>query len=90
MESFNPNKLKRVFKRFELDWYDSTPCLDAGIDDRSSEILSWLSKNKCDNFAILDDDLDAEVEGHFFKTNYNIGLTEEITQKVIEFLNKKL
>ena len=56
--------------------------------ERRKEIQEWLSRNKVENFAILDDDEDASIEGHFFQTDFNIGLTNEIAEEVIKFLNE--
>jgi hypothetical protein len=59
---------------------------DLKIVERKEEIEEWLSRNEVENFAILDDDIDAEIEGHFFLTDFQFGLTEEISNKVIDFL----
>ena len=59
---------------------------------RGHEIQLWLeSNNLVDRFAILDDDRNAEYAidwlGHFFCTDFNIGLTEDISNQVINWLN---
>lgn len=57
---------------------------------RSEEIKEWLERHpKVTSFAILDDDFDAKIDGHFFQTDFNNGLTPEITEKVIKYLNKE-
>ena len=53
---------------------------------RSDEIEEWLGRNVVDQFAILDDCTDAGIEGHFFRTDTRIGLTDEITVQVIAHL----
>ena len=69
---------------------------------RGDEIKFWLSifegsfntenfKNKGTvNYVILDDDNDMlpEQRDNFFKTNFMLGLTEEIKESCIKFLNK--
>lgn len=59
---------------------------------RANEIKQWLSEHpEVERFAILDDDADAGfgLEENFFRTNFTHGLTEEIANSVIEFLNKE-
>lgn len=51
---------------------------------------TWKPKRKgLKNFVILDDDGDMLYwhRNNFFQTNTHIGLTEEITDKIIAFLN---
>lgn len=69
---------------------------------RGDEIKLWLSifegsfntenfKNKGTvNYVILDDDNDMlpEQRDNFFRTNFMLGLTEEIKESCIKFLNK--
>ena len=62
------------------------------FDDRCDEINDWLIANKetVFNFIILDDDPDASNDNlskHFFQTDGDIGLTNEIAQQAINFLN---
>ena len=64
---------------------------------RGHEIELWLdSNNLVSRFAIFDDDANAEyavdwsqgdAKGHFFKTDFNIGLTEMIATQAIDWLN---
>jgi hypothetical protein len=66
---------------------DRTPELSG---PRSLEIASWLSSNEdVVRYAILDDDSDAgvDMEGSFFQTDPEVGLTLEICERVIEHLN---
>lgn len=75
---------------------DKTGSCCAGI--RGVEIYEWLVKNvpyqdRADNnfrYAILDDDSDMLMwqADHFFKTSFDHGITEEISQKVIAHLNR--
>lgn len=53
---------------------------------RHEEIQAWLDQNPVTRFAILDDDAEACIEGSFFRTDENRGLTVEITERVIQHL----
>ena len=63
---------------------------------RGVEIQKWIDANKekmdIGRVAILDDTEDAEVgveyeQARFFQTEFDHGLTEEISSKAIEWLN---
>lgn len=55
---------------------------------RGTEIYDWLSSAKgIECYAILDDDSDFHEYQPLFKTDWNTGLTPEITQQVIDHLN---
>lgn len=66
--------------------YDSTPIFDS-IVDRNEEIQSWLKNHVVNNFAIIDDDTRANIQGHFFQVNENIGITKEICSNVKNYLS---
>lgn len=79
--------------------HDITGRCCSGI--RGVEIHNWLTKNakgfSSDGYrkgehkvAILDDDSDMLLwqKDHFFKTSFKTGITEEISLKVIEHLNR--
>jgi hypothetical protein len=58
---------------------------------RFEEIDDWLSKNKVDNFIVLDDDhIDSLInfDKHFVQTWFADGLTREIADKCILKLNE--
>lgn len=59
---------------------------------RGEEIQAWLDENghKVGKYAILDDDTDMLPEQlpNYFQTTWEVGLTQEIADKVIEHLNK--
>lgn len=67
--------LKEV--RRHIDIFDVTPC--TGLH-RHTEISLWLEGREVEDFVILDDDIDAHIEGHFFHVRN--GLTSEIVDKV--------
>lgn len=56
---------------------------------RHEEIRAWLDRNEVDRFAILDDDADACIEGSFFRTDENFGLTVQIAEQVIRHLTEE-
>lgn len=64
--------------------------LPSSIVPRHREISFWLENNpEVEDFAILDDNSDAGIEGHFFLTDMQgEGLTEEVGSKVIEHFEK--
>lgn len=76
-----------------LTIHDCTPVItrsggweSGGSVRRHEEIQAWLDQNPVDRFAILDDMHEACIEGSFFKTDENRGLTVQIAEQVIEHL----
>lgn len=76
-------------KKHAVDFIDVTPQCDSGI--RGAEILMWIRKNVPKyydegtlKYAIIDDDSDMLLwqKDSFFRTDYNIGLTDEICDKI--------
>lgn len=67
--------------------YDTT--IDLPDKERGYEIKEWLDRNDVERYAILDDDSDMlpEQKDNFFKTDWDIGITDEIMNKVIKHLN---
>lgn len=55
---------------------------------RGAEVKAWLIDNWVDRYAILDDDSDFYKYQPLFKTSWKKGLTDEIADRVIEYLNK--
>jgi len=67
--------------------YDKTISLPS--KPRSMEIIEWLLRNRATRkFAILDDREDAGrgLKQHFFQTRRREGLTDEIAQTIIRYL----
>lgn len=57
--------------------------------ERCFEIQEWLDRHEeVEDFVILDDDKKANIDGHFFPTDPNVGLTKEIADQIISYLNK--
>jgi hypothetical protein len=68
------------------EFIDITPDLRGKI--RGEEVRAWLDKHpEIIRHAILDDDSDFLVGQPLFKTTWEKGLTEEIMNDVIEYLN---
>ncbi len=71
---------------------DYLPIIKSGGTCRGDEIQDWLDNIGCDieNFVILDDDDDmGELLPYLIQTDFDgRGLTKEIADKVILFLNK--
>ena len=81
-------KVSKALESVGLHLISHTPYMPEG--PRSGEIQTWLDEHKeTTQFAILDDDGDANIEGHFFQTQFKDGLTKEIAQAVIDHLNEK-
>ena len=73
----------------DLTVHDITPTHLVG--DRSEEINFWLNNNPhITTWAIVDDDRDAGTNGqekNFFKTTWEVGLTETTADAIIQHLN---
>ena len=88
--------LSSVWRKYEkgrkkvkeyVDFIEWTPQHDSRV--RGLEIQLWLDKHPdVTRYAIIDDDADMLEGQPLFQTSFDEGLTEEITQKVIDFLNK--
>lgn len=69
-----------------VDIIDVTPTL-SGI--RGDEVNAWLAKHpEVEKYAILDDDSDFYPDQPLFKTSFTGGLTDDIAEKVIEYLGR--
>jgi hypothetical protein len=73
-----------------LEIFDTTP-EDLNAHARYVEIKAWLDDYpEVTKFAIIDDDpdaADAEMQGSFFQTNADVGLTAELAEDIIKHLN---
>ena len=74
------------------EFFDQTPDLQRGavwgIVYRGFEIKQWLDAHPgAKRYAILDDSSDFLWGQHLFRTTWAEGLTDEITDAVIEHLN---
>lgn len=69
-----------------VDIIDVTPTL-SGI--RGDEVNAWLAKHpEVEKYAILDDDSDFYPDQPLFKTTFTGGLTDDIAERVIEYLGR--
>lgn len=61
--------------------------------DRGKEIMDWLDihnedRNKPLHYAVLDDGIVSSIkDSSLFRTKFETGLTQEITDSVIDYLN---
>lgn len=76
-----------TFRQKNIEIIDCTPWLSTcRWVPRCEEIQDWLDKNPVDKFAIIDDEPDAKIEGSFFRTDENRGITVQIAEAVINHL----
>ena len=55
---------------------------------RGGEIQKWIDSHpEVTRYCILDDDSDMLPHQKHFKTSWKVGLTDEISKQVIEYLN---
>jgi hypothetical protein len=82
------NLARLALERHNLEIHDCTPVIkrewtEEGWVRRHEEISAWLEDKEVDRFAIIDDLDDACIEGSFFQTDEERGLTVEIAEKII-------
>lgn len=89
IEERNFELVKKALANRGLEVHDKTPVLERAGDwvRRHEEIQAWLDQNQVDKFAIVDDFEDAEIQGNFFKTHEDRGLTVQIAEQIIQHLN---
>jgi hypothetical protein len=91
--------VEQALARHGLEIFDTTPVIQRPGEfvERNEEIRSWLEANnrlceefqvpnKVEKFAIVDDFDDAGIEGSFFQTNEDRGITVEIVDRIIQHL----
>jgi hypothetical protein len=72
-----------------LPCFDITPCFDAEDDVRGYEIQAWLElRPGVERYAILDDDCDMlpHQMPSFFRTSTDIGITQELADRIVAHL----
>lgn len=75
---------QRVYKVLDV-----TPS-NKGLTDRGCEVIAWLKDHpEVTRHAILDDNADFHKEQPLFKTMAHIGITDEITKAVTDYLNEE-
>lgn len=82
----NKRMVEQALAMEGLEIFDTTPIIRKkdGWTFRHEEIQSWIDQNTVTKFAIIDDFDDANIEGSFFQTNEDIGLTVSMAEKIIE------
>jgi hypothetical protein len=76
-------------RRRVLPFISKTPLM-RNSKCRGDEIREWFKLNpniEVEKYAILDDDSDFYPDQPLFKTSWQVGLTQEIADKVITHLN---
>lgn len=75
--------VQELKKYFEI--IDKTPHFSSF---RGDEIKAWLEKHpEVTKYAILDDDNDMHPDQKLFDCSFDIGLTHEMTQEIIDYFN---
>ena len=85
------NVVIQALDQHNLKIHDCTPVIERPFEQgwvrRHEEIQAWIDQNPVTKFAIIDDFEDAEIQGSFFKTDENFGITVGIAEKIIQHLN---
>jgi len=79
-------------RRSGVYFHDVTPVFDPARFSRGHEIQAWLKECASEpRYAIIDDDSDmlTEQKPHFFQTNGEHGLTQEIADKVVAHFDNR-
>lgn len=80
-------KFREEVLRHGIAFIDVTPN-NRGLTDRGCEVIAWLEKHpEVDRHAILDDNSDFHKDQPLFLTNWQTGITPEIRDRVIAYLN---
>lgn len=90
LEERSRNLVKSSLSRFGVELFDWTGRIAGGY--RCEEISEWLKMHpKVKKYAVLDDDPDAGcgTGNNFFMTDPDVGLTNEIANKILKHLGRK-
>jgi HAD domain in Swiss Army Knife RNA repair proteins len=60
-----------------------------GRAERADEIRAWLAIHRRHAFVILDDDLEAEITGHFVRTRFDAGLSPDHVIDAIRLIRRQ-
>lgn len=81
----HPDSMKDIQERIHRDIYGITPNIG---DFRGEEVRAYLEQHpEITHYAILDDDSDFYPDQPLFKTSWKVGITDEIMDKVVMYLN---
>lgn len=82
-----PQGITEVEKRI-TPLYDKTPTSRGGF--RGDEVRTWLANHpEIDRYAIVDDSGDFHPDQPLFKTSWQTGITQEIADAIINYLNEE-
>lgn len=75
----------------KIDFLDRTP-FGNGVVDRGHEVQEWLDKNfpgqiESVRYCCIDDNTDFHADQKLFKTSWEEGLTPELADEIITYLN---
>lgn len=92
VEERDKKKVEIALAEHDLEIFDSTPIIRREFSEgnwvwRNEEIQAWIDQNTVTKFAIIDDVDDANIEGSFFQTKEDRGLTVDIAEQIIVHLN---
>jgi Swiss Army Knife RNA repair-like protein len=82
-------KSRAIIEKRVVPCFDATPVFNEADDVRGYEIQAWIESNPgVERYAILDDDCDMLPHQlpHFFQTQTDVGITQEIAGKIIVHL----
>lgn len=72
------SKWRAIIDKTESIHYRTEGGMVVGCATRADEIRAWLAAHpERTNYVIFDDDWDAEIEGHYVRTDMERGLTNE-------------
>ena len=71
----------------QIHWRKNGNDLIVGSAARADEIRAWLAANPRETFVILDDDLDAEIEGRYVRTSMDDGLCDTHAAAALRILS---
>lgn len=77
-----------IDKTEHIHWKSESGII-TGTATRADEIREWLSRNPRESFVIFDDAWDAEIEGHYVRTNMEEGLTYEHLNRALDILTAR-
>lgn len=84
--------LKRVKTLLEDNGIDYDIASHSPHASKGDDVSDWLERNHCDLFAIIDDENRQGLTGFgefFFRTDSNVGLTEENVNHIIKHFNEE-
>lgn len=88
-------QFREAFNHFgwvQVPFADKTPVLQQGI--RGDEVRAWLNTTgkimDVERYCCVDDNSDFHPDNNLFQTSHDKGLTDEVADSIINFLNQDL